>query len=287
MPRKPRIHYEGALYHVIARGNNREYIFKNEIDKEEYLKKVTKYIDKYNGKLYAYVIMDNHCHLLIEVSDIPLSKIMQLIQQTYTSWYNRNYKRSGHVFEQRYKSILCDKDSYLLSLIRYIHQNPVRAKIAGINYKYSSHKEYIRGINNVCLVEEILSMFSLNKKKAIESYIEFMDIEDRELREKGIGDLSPSFENIEIEINKMIFDKKEINKMIFDKKELTEIVESFEDRYKISVKDIKDKYLKGEKLRLRNEFIKEVLKYKAIKQVELSKFLGVSYHLVSKVWNDK
>ena len=277
MSRKPRIHYEGALYHVIARGNNREYIFKNEIDKEEYLKKVTKYIDKYNGKLYAYVIMDNHCHLLIEVSDIPLSKIMQLIQQTYTSWYNRNYKRSGHVFEQRYKSILCDKDSYLLSLIRYIHQNPVRAKIAGINYKYSSHKEYIRGINNVCLVEEILSMFSLNKKKAIESYIEFMDIEDRELREKGIGDLSPSFENIEIEINKMIFDKKE----------LTEIVELFEDRYKISVKDIKGKYLKGEELRLRNEFIKEVLKYKATKQVELSKFLGVSYHLVSKVWNDK
>ena len=102
-----------------------------------------KYIDKYNGKLYPYVIMDNHCHLLIEVSKTPLAKIMQLIQQTYTSWYNRNYKRSGHVFEQRYKSIICDKDSYLLSLIRYIHQNPVRAKTADINYKYSSHKEYI------------------------------------------------------------------------------------------------------------------------------------------------
>ena len=277
MARKQRIHYEGALYHVIARGNNREYIYKNEEDKEEYIKKVTKYIGKYKAKLHAYVIMDNHCHLLIEVSDTPLSKIMQLIQQTYTSWYNRNYKRSGHVFEQRYKSILCDKDEYLLSLIRYIHQNPVRANISGIDYKYSSHKEYIRGVNNVCLVEEALSMFSLNKKKAIESYIEFMDIEDSEVIEKSIDDLSPRFENIEAEINKMIFDKKE----------LTEIVGSFEKRNEISIEEIKDKYLIGEKLRLRNEFIKEVLKYKAISQVKLSEFLGVSYHLVSKVWNDK
>ncbi|WP_432408152.1 transposase [Wukongibacter sp. M2B1] len=277
MSRKVRIHYEGALYHVIARGNNREYIFKNEIDKDEYLKKVTKYIKKYNGKLYAYVIMDNHCHLLIEVSKTPLSKIMQLIQQTYTSWYNRNYKRSGHVFEQRYKSIICDKDAYLLSLIRYIHQNPVRAGISDINYKYSSHKEYKRGKNNVCLVEEVLPMFSSNKEKAIESYIEFMDIKNSEVKERDIGDLSPSIEKIEIEINKMIFDKKE----------LKEIVELFEDRYGISIEEIKGKYLRGEKLRLRNEFINEVLKYKAVKQIDLSKVLGVSYHLISKVWNDK
>ncbi len=277
MARKARIHYEGALYHVIVRGNNREYILKNEKDKEEYLKKVTKYVDKYNGKLYAYVIMDNHCHLLIEVSDIPLSKIMQLIQQTYTSWYNKNYKRSGHVFEQRYKSIVCDKETYLLSLIRYIHKNPVRTNIASIDYKYSSHKEYISGVDSICSVEEVLSMFSSNKKKAVKSYIEFMDIEDSEEREKGMGDVSPSFENIE----------KEINKMIFDKKEFKEIVEVFEKENRISIDEIKGKYLRGEKLRLRKEFIKEVLKYKAINQVKISEFLGVSYHLVSKIWNSK
>lgn len=277
MARKTRIHYDGALYHVIARGNNREYIFEKEIDKEEYIKKVEKYISKYDGKLFAYVIMDNHCHLIIEVSDNPLSKIMQLIQQTYTSWYNRNYKRSGHVFEQRYKSILCDKDSYLLSLIRYIHQNPVRAKISGINYKYSSHGEYIGGVNNICLVEEVLSRISLNKKKAIEGYIEFMDVENEQLMEEGTGDASKSLENIETEINKMILDKKEFLK----------IIESFEKGNKISVDEIKGKYLRCGKTGLRNGFIKEALKHKAIKQVELSEFLGVSYHLVSKIWNDK
>lgn len=114
LPRKKRIHYEGALYHVIARGNNKEYIFESDQDKNEYLKRVKKYIGKYKGKLYAYVMMDNHCHMLIEVSDIPLSKIMQLIQQTYTRWYNKTNKRSGHVFEQRYKSILCDKDIFII-----------------------------------------------------------------------------------------------------------------------------------------------------------------------------
>ena len=277
MARKVRVHYEGALYHVITRGNNKEYIFKEERDKEEYLKRVKKYIYKYSGKLYAYVIMDNHCHLLIEVSKTPLSKIMQLLQQTYTSWYNRNYKRSGHVFEQRYKSILCDKDSYLLSLIRYIHQNPVRAKTSGIDYKYSSHREYVRGENDVCLAEEVLSMISPNKRKAIESYIEFMNIEDSEVMENSAGDLSPGFEKIETEINKMVFDKKG----------LEEIVELFEDKYNISIEDIKGKYLKGEKLELRNKLIKEVLKYKAINQVELGEFLSISSHLVSKIWNNE
>ena len=105
LPRKKRIYYEGVLYHVITRGNNKEYISESDQDKNEYLKRVKKYIEKYKGKLYAYVMMDNHCHMLIEVSDIPLSKIMQLIQQTYTRWYNKINKRSGHVFEQRYKSI--------------------------------------------------------------------------------------------------------------------------------------------------------------------------------------
>ncbi|WP_432404137.1 transposase [Wukongibacter sp. M2B1] len=119
MPRKPRVHYEGALYHVIVRGNNKRCIFDIDNDKLEYLKRVKKYKEKYEGKLYAYVIMDNHAHLLIEVLRTPLSKIMQLIQQTYTQYYNKKYDRTGHVFEQRYKAILCNRDEYLLELIRY------------------------------------------------------------------------------------------------------------------------------------------------------------------------
>lgn len=88
--------------------------------------------------------MDNHAHLLIEVANIPLSKIMQGIQQVFTQYYNRRNRSTGQVFEQRYKSYLCDRDEYLLPLIRYIHQNPLRSKLeGGIDYQWSSHKEYI------------------------------------------------------------------------------------------------------------------------------------------------
>lgn len=144
MARKPRIHYEGALYHVLVRGNNRSYIFRSKDNKEEYKTIISKCKKRYRFKLYAYCIMDNHAHLLIEVEDIPLSKIMQGIQQVFTQYYNRRNRTTGHVFEQRYKSFLCDKDHYLLSLIRYIHQNPVRSKLTGtLDYEWSSHREYI------------------------------------------------------------------------------------------------------------------------------------------------
>ena len=260
---------------MIARGNNKEYIFKSDQNKNEYLKRVKKYIEKYKGKLYAYVMMDNHCHMLIEVSDISLSKIMQLIQQIYTSWYNKINNRSVDVFEQRYKSMLCDKDTYLLSLIRYIHQNPIKANILDVNYKFSSHMKYKTGERNICEVENVLSMISTDKKQVIDSYLEFMEIEEADIGDNSKYDLSEKIEKIEVEINKMVFDKKE----------LEEIIKSFEQRYDIEIDGIKRKYLKGYKLQQRNIFIKDVLKYKALNQWELANFLGVSHHLISKVWN--
>ena len=124
MPRKTRIHYPGALYHIICRGNNREFKFKSEAEKQKYLELITDFKDRYGFKLYSWVLMSNNAHLFMEVSDAPLSKIMQGIQQGYTQWYNRSHKHTGHVFEQRYKATLCNKDQDLLSLIRYNHQNP-------------------------------------------------------------------------------------------------------------------------------------------------------------------
>ena len=127
--------------------------------KEVYLKKVKKYLDKYNCILYAYVIMDNHAHMLIEVRDIQLSKSMQLIQQTFTQYYNKVNRRTGHVFEQRYKAVLCDKDEYLLSLIKYLHNNPVRAGVSDINYKWSCHREYKEYKERYCDITFLLSIF--------------------------------------------------------------------------------------------------------------------------------
>ena len=178
MARKLRIHYPGAINHVIVRGNNREAVFREKDDKAKYLFLVAKYQQKYQFNLFAYVIMDNHAHLLVEVGNEPLAKIMQGIQQSYTQYYNRKYKRVGHVFEQRYKAKLCKNDAYLLSLIRYIHQNPVKARIReGMYYQWSSHGTYQRGRNELVKTDFVLSLFSQHKAAAIKAYMSYIEKE--------------------------------------------------------------------------------------------------------------
>lgn len=145
-------------------------------EKEKYLSVLEHYQKKYAFRLYAYTILDNHAHLLIEISETPLSKIMQGVQQIYTVYYNKKYDRVGHVFQQRYKANLCDKDGYLLALIKYIHQNPLRAGlIEGLAYEWSSHRYYLnpegRGLVDVRFP---LSLFHQEQPAAVRLYQEFM-----------------------------------------------------------------------------------------------------------------
>jgi REP element-mobilizing transposase RayT len=130
MARRPRIQFEGAFYHIIVRGNQRQDIFDDEGDRRRYLERLRVYKDKCGFLLYAYVLMSNHVHLLIETPADPISRIMQMINFTYTQYFNRKYGKVGYLFQGRYKFFLCDKDGYLLSLVRYIHHNPVRAGLA-------------------------------------------------------------------------------------------------------------------------------------------------------------
>ncbi len=180
MPRKPRVHYNGALFHVICRGNNRDWILSTDDDKRRYLELLTHYKQRYDFKLYAWVIMSNHIHMLIETGDVPLSKIMQGLQQSYTQWYNRKNDRKGHVFEQRYKALQCNKDSYLLNLMRYIHQNPVRIGMEeGLAYPWSGHLAYSKGIRtDITDVLFPLSLFSDQRDKARAQYIHFLAEEE-------------------------------------------------------------------------------------------------------------
>ena len=178
MARKPRIQFEGAFYHVITRGNQRQKVFRDNEDFQKYLDILSRYKDLYKYLLYAYVLMNNHLHLLIETRETPLSKILQGISQSYTAYFNRRYRTVGHLFQGRYKAILCDKDSYLLSLVKYIHHNPVRAKIAKSpeEYPWSSHHAYIKKPDRKGIVDEdqVLRMFSEDKGKARRLYQAFV-----------------------------------------------------------------------------------------------------------------
>jgi len=179
MPRKPRIEYAGAFYHVITRGNQKQKIFKDIADHEKYLGIIASYKPRHHFHLYAYVLMNNHLHLLIETEDVPLSKTLQGINQSYTMHFNRKYRTVGHLFQGRYKAILCDRERYLLALLKYIHYNPVRAKIAErpASYKWSSDLAYRSRIKPDDLIdtETVLRLFSENRSRARQKYEEFMD----------------------------------------------------------------------------------------------------------------
>lgn len=176
MARKPRIEFPGALYHVINRGNKRENIFLNDGDMKQFLDKLSEYKKRYEFLLYAYVLMGNHLHLLIETKEVPLSKIMQGILQSFTQYHNKKYKTVGHLFQGRYKAILCDKEAYLLELVRYIHLNPARAEIVvdPLLYQWSSHRVYMGLEEGIVDKELVLNLFHASEKKAIVMYDEFI-----------------------------------------------------------------------------------------------------------------
>ena len=182
MPRKPRIEFSGAFYHVIVRGNQKQRIFKDAADFQKYLLTLTVYKNRTGSRIYAYVLMSNHVHLLIETGDVPLSKVMQGINQSYTLHFNRRYRTVGHLFQGRYKAILCDREAYLLGLVQYIHRNPLRAKIADRldAYPWSSHPAYTGKNNPHGLVDadQVLRMFSENRTRARRKYREFMEEKD-------------------------------------------------------------------------------------------------------------
>lgn len=177
MARKPRIHFTDALYHIIARGNQRQGVFLDDKDFETYLFLLSEYKSRYRFRLYAYALMSNHVHLLVEVETVPLSKIMQGLQFRYTRYFNRRYGKEGHLFQGRYKAILCDKDSYLLELIRYIHLNPIRSKVVEEleKYRWVSHLGYLGRIKDALIDEEfVLSQFGSDKRTARRRYRHFL-----------------------------------------------------------------------------------------------------------------
>lgn len=147
MARRPRLFVPGVLYHVIVRGNHQQKTFVSPQDYDVYNDRLAWYRNKFHVSLHAFCLMPNHVHLLLECAEEPLSKFMQGIQQSYTQYFNRTYKKVGHLFQGRYKAIICDKDEYLLALVRYIHLNPVRSKLVERpeQYKYSSHCVFLKG----------------------------------------------------------------------------------------------------------------------------------------------
>jgi REP element-mobilizing transposase RayT len=186
MARPLRIIYEGAFYHVTARGNERKRIFLSRTDKEKFLSYLQDGIRKYGVVLHAYVLMENHYHLLVETPKANLPSFMHTLNSAYTTYFNIKRKRSGHLFQGRYKAFLVSADSYLLELSRYIHLNPVRSGIVKKpeEYPYSSYRLYILP-NQASIVSRdlIWDAISKNQNKAPQFYRVFVESAlDKEIR---------------------------------------------------------------------------------------------------------
>ncbi|WP_166423877.1 transposase [Paraglaciecola sp. 20A4] len=179
MSRPLRLEYAGALYHVTSRGNERNPIYRDEADFDMYLDVLTQACERFNWIIHAYCLMTNHYHLLVETPDGNLSKGMRHLNGVYTQKFNRKHKRVGHLYQGRYKSILVDKDTYLLELSRYIVLNPVRAKNMVEHpqqWKWSSYLYTTGELNspNWLATNALLLLFSKKKKYAIKKYQEFV-----------------------------------------------------------------------------------------------------------------
>ncbi len=177
MARPLRIEFPGALYHVIVRGNERKAVFRDDADREFYLRRVAHYREKFGFGLLAYCLMTNHVHLAIEAGREPLSRIMAGLQSSYTQYFNRRHGRVGHLFQGRYKAFLVEKDPYALALLRYLHENPVKARIVTKpeEYVWSSDRHYRRGRGPEWLdVDRLLAMLGTRRSAAIRAYRQLM-----------------------------------------------------------------------------------------------------------------
>jgi putative transposase len=177
MARKPRIDFPGALSHVIVRGNRRAAIFHDDEDYATYVNRLERYRRRDGVTLYAYVLMPNHVHLLLETNEQPLSRTLQTLQFTYSQYYNRRYGKTGHLFQGRYQAILCDRDVYLLDLVRYLHLNParVRTPLDPWTYRWSSHAAYLGRSSPVQVsTGPVLASFHREVGAARQAYRRFM-----------------------------------------------------------------------------------------------------------------
>jgi REP-associated tyrosine transposase len=237
MARRPRIFAPGLLYHVIVRGNQRQKTFLADRDYQAYLERLAKYRGRYRVSVYAYCLMPNHVHLLLGCSDIPLSRFMQGLQQSYTQYFNRAHHKVGHLFQGRYKAIVCDRDEYLLELVRYIHLNPVRSKLAAMPeaWRYSGHGIYLgRKASGVMDPQPVFKL--LGGSKAYRRFV--LDGLGQAHKEDYYRVEDQRFLGAE-EFVKRVQEKVEGKKVRLARKSLSDVVEKMARRAKVNVEALK------------------------------------------------
>lgn len=173
MPRKRRIHFEGAVFHAGHRGNDRQEIFFDERDRGAYLALLREGTERFGHSIIAYCLMPNHTHILVKVGRIPLSEIMHNLTFRYAIRINRKRGRVGHLFQGRYFSKIVTGNPYLLALVRYVHQNPVSGGLVAhpADYRWSSHRTYLGTVSQPWVdTKPVLGALDDREHQALHAY---------------------------------------------------------------------------------------------------------------------
>lgn len=253
MPRKARVKSKIGIYHIILRGNNRQNIFNDNEDKKRLLETLLRYKEKCKYQLYAYCFMDNHIHLLMKEREEPLEQIMRRIGVSYVYWYNHKYDRVGNLFQDRFKSEVVEDETYFLTVLRYIHQNPIKAGIVKSlkEYPWSSYIEYI-GREQLIDKELVIGMFNENKNEKMMSFIKFHS----EINEDKC---------LEIQEKKKRTTDEQLIKIIYE-------------TYNINAKDISN-----EPWGKRKEILQGLLKIQGVSTRQLARVTDVSPNIIWKL----
>lgn len=176
MPRKARINAPGAMHHIIVRGIERRRIFSDDQDRDNFVERLGDIVTDTETFCFAWALIPNHAHILLRTGQTPLSTVMRRLLTGYAVSYNRRHRRHGHLFQNRYKSILCQEDTYLLELVRYIHLNPLRAKIVkslkeSDKFPYSGHSALMGEVNRAFQdTNYVLRLFGKNVSASRQAY---------------------------------------------------------------------------------------------------------------------
>jgi REP element-mobilizing transposase RayT len=176
MTRPPRLDAAGTVMHIIARGNERRPLFRDDADREKYLDLLAEACGKHDARVLAYCLMPNHVHLAMQTGAVPVSRVVHDVHSRYALYFNRRHDRSGHLFQGRFQGLLVDRDAYLLEVVRYIHRNPVKARLAARpeDFAWSSHGAYLGSAPPWLAVGEALSQLAGSRPRARRLFQEFV-----------------------------------------------------------------------------------------------------------------
>lgn len=181
MPRRARLDAPGTLHHIIIRGINGLQIFKDTADRLNFISRLRDLLKDTGNRVLAWVLMENHVHLLLFSGSLGIVPLMRRLLTGYAVYYNRKYQRQGHLFQNRYKSIVCEEEPYLLELVRYIHLNPLRAGLvktveALSQYPWSGHGVLLGQLKNDWQeIDYVLKLFASGRRKAMQLYKKFVE----------------------------------------------------------------------------------------------------------------